>query len=82
MLVGYARTSTAEQEAGLEAQIRDLKAAGCERIFSERVSSVGARPQWEEAKRFEFPHRHYVDYSQKLYDEKQRMLVAAGGAHA
>ncbi|MDT8261988.1 recombinase family protein [Roseomonas sp. DSM 102946] len=52
MLVGYARTSTAEQEAGLEAQIRDLKAAGCERIFSERVSSVGARPQWEEAKRF------------------------------
>lgn len=52
MLIGYARTSTAEQEAGLEAQIRDLKAAGCERIFSERVSSVGARPQWEEAKRF------------------------------
>ena len=34
-LIGYARTSTAEQEAGLEAQIRDLKAAGCSKIFRE-----------------------------------------------
>lgn len=46
MLVGYARTSTAEQEAGLEAQERDLRATGCERIFAERVSSIaGERPQ-------------------------------------
>jgi DNA invertase Pin-like site-specific DNA recombinase len=37
MLVGYARTSTAEQRAGLEAQERDLKAAGAERIFSEQT---------------------------------------------
>ena len=29
MLVGVARTSTLEQEAGLEAQVRDLKAYGC-----------------------------------------------------
>src|SRR5271166_2108888 len=29
VLVGYARTSTAEQEAGLHAQVRDLQAAGC-----------------------------------------------------
>ena len=43
MLVGYARTSTAEQAAGLEAQERDLKAAGCERVVSERVSSVATR---------------------------------------
>ncbi len=28
MLVGYARTSTTEQEAGLEAQRRELLAAG------------------------------------------------------
>lgn len=40
MNLGYARTSTAEQQAGLDAQLRDLKAAGCERIFSEQVSSV------------------------------------------
>jgi len=40
MLIGYARTSTAEQVAGLEAQVRDLAAIGCERIFSEQVSSV------------------------------------------
>lgn len=35
---------------------------------------------WDEVKRFEFPHRYYVDYSQKLYDEKQRLLIAAGAA--
>ncbi|WP_207537299.1 recombinase family protein [Sabulicella rubraurantiaca] len=45
MTIGYARTSTVEQEAGLEAQERDLKAAGCERIFAERVSSVAKREQ-------------------------------------
>ena len=43
MLVGYARTGTAEQAAGLAAQERDLKAAGAERVFSEQVSSVASR---------------------------------------
>ena len=52
MQVGYARTSTVEQEAGLEAQERDLKAAGCERVFSERVSSVGVRPGLDEGLAF------------------------------
>jgi DNA invertase Pin-like site-specific DNA recombinase len=42
MLVGYARTSTLDQKAGLEAQHRDLDAVGCERIFTEQVSSVDA----------------------------------------
>ena len=45
MIVGYARTSTAEQHAGLDAQRRDLQAAGCERIFAEQVSSVAERAQ-------------------------------------
>ncbi len=40
MIVGYARTSTTEQEAGLSAQLRDLEAAGCDRVFKEQVSSV------------------------------------------
>jgi len=40
MLIGYARTSTLDQTAGLEAQRRDLAAVGCERIFEEQVSSV------------------------------------------
>jgi DNA invertase Pin-like site-specific DNA recombinase len=30
MLIGYARTSTTDQNAGLEAQERDLLAQGCE----------------------------------------------------
>jgi DNA invertase Pin-like site-specific DNA recombinase len=40
---GYARTSTTEQVAGLEAQQRDLEAAGCTRIFAEQVRSVAER---------------------------------------
>lgn len=42
-IVGYARTSTTDQIAGLEAQQRDLKAFGCEPIASEQVSSVQDR---------------------------------------
>src|SRR6516162_1228078 len=34
---------------GLDAQIRDLMAAGCEKIFSEQVSAVGKRSQLEAA---------------------------------
>jgi len=49
MLIGYARTSTLEQVAGLEAQMRDLKAAKCERIFSEQLSSVESKRDQLEA---------------------------------
>lgn len=47
MLIGYARTSTTEQIAGFEAQVRDLKAAGVEKVFQEQVSSVALRAQLE-----------------------------------
>lgn len=49
-LIGYARVSTTDQEAGLEAQLRDLMAAGCLApdgycmVREERASAVGARP--------------------------------------
>jgi DNA invertase Pin-like site-specific DNA recombinase len=43
MLMGYARTSTTDQQAGLAAQDRDLRAAGAEKVFSEQVSSVAQR---------------------------------------
>jgi DNA invertase Pin-like site-specific DNA recombinase len=49
MIIGYGRTSTIEQIAGLEAQIRDLKAAGAEKLFRENVSSVAPRKQLEAA---------------------------------
>ena len=49
MRIGLARTSTLEQVAGLEGQIRDLKAYGCERVFKEQVSSVAERKQLETA---------------------------------
>lgn len=53
VLVGYARTSTAEQVAGLEGQVRDLRALGCEEVFSEQVSSVaGTRPMLDAAVQF------------------------------
>lgn len=49
MLIGYARTSTTEQQAGLEAQLRDLQALGVEKVYSEQTSSVGDRPKLTEA---------------------------------
>lgn len=49
MIVGYGRTSTFDQLAGLEAQERDLRAAGAEKVFSEQVSSVAKRAQLEAA---------------------------------
>lgn len=49
MLVGYARTSTLEQDAGLQAQVRDLEALGCDLIYKEQVSSVAERQELENA---------------------------------
>lgn len=49
-LVGYARTSTTDQKAGLEGQLRDLEAAGCSKVFREELSSVAdTRPQLQAA---------------------------------
>jgi DNA invertase Pin-like site-specific DNA recombinase len=49
MLIGYGRTSTADQHAGIQAQERDLSAAGCDKLFIEHVSSIGMRQQLEAA---------------------------------
>lgn len=47
--IGYARTSTVEQTAGFEAQCRELVKEGCEKVFSEQVSSLAERRQLEAA---------------------------------
>jgi len=52
MLVGYARTSTAEQKAGFEDQQRQLLAVGCERLFAEQTSAVSERKALGEALEF------------------------------
>jgi DNA invertase Pin-like site-specific DNA recombinase len=49
MLIGYARTSTVEQQAGFESQLVELKAYGCERMYQEQVSAVATRTQLEAA---------------------------------
>src|SRR6476469_9519499 len=49
MNVGYARASSLAQVAGLEAQERELRAAGCDKLFREQVSSVAERQQLEAA---------------------------------
>ncbi len=48
MKIGYARTSTVEQEAGLADQKRELEKAGAERVYAEHVSAVAkSRPQFD-----------------------------------
>src|SRR5215470_126370 len=42
-VIGYARTSTLHQDAGLDAQLRQLQELGCDKIFAEQVSSVAER---------------------------------------
>jgi DNA invertase Pin-like site-specific DNA recombinase len=45
MLIGYARTSTVDQQAGFEAQLLELNTYGCERTYQEQVSAVATRTQ-------------------------------------
>jgi DNA invertase Pin-like site-specific DNA recombinase len=52
MIIGYARTSTLEQLAGFEAQIRELEAAGAKKLFKEQVSATGSRKQLDAALEF------------------------------
>lgn len=52
MLVGYARTSTFDQVAGLESQIAQLAATGCSKCMSEVVSSMAERTQLDAALEF------------------------------
>jgi DNA invertase Pin-like site-specific DNA recombinase len=49
MLIGYARVSTVDQDAGFEAQERDLREVGVGKLFSERTSAIGPRPALREA---------------------------------
>lgn len=44
-VIAYARTSTADQQAGLDAQVAELEARGATKIFKEKVSSVDADRQ-------------------------------------
>lgn len=42
-VIGYARTSTADQQAGFENQLSELRAAGSTKLYQEQVSSLGKR---------------------------------------
>ena len=49
MLIGYARTSTTDQQAGFDAQLVALEAYGCERTFKEQVSAIATRGELDRA---------------------------------
>lgn len=48
MNYGYARTSSLEQQAGLDDQVARLKAEGCDKVVAEQVSAtdMAARKEW------------------------------------
>jgi DNA invertase Pin-like site-specific DNA recombinase len=50
MNYGYARTSTFDQQYGLEDQIAQLNKAGCETVFSEQISATDMEGRVEWAK--------------------------------
>jgi DNA invertase Pin-like site-specific DNA recombinase len=54
VLIGYARTSTTDQKAGLEAQLRDLQTVGCSKIFREELSASSDSKRPELAKALEY----------------------------
>ncbi|BCT67558.1 recombinase family protein [Nitrosospira sp. NRS527] len=60
MIIGYARTSTIDQTAGFEAQLKEFQAVKCKKVFRERVSSVTVRAQLEVALRVPHPHGNVV----------------------
>lgn len=45
MIIGYARTSTLDQVAGFDAQLRELSAAGAEKTYKEQVSATAKRDE-------------------------------------
>ena len=49
MLIGYARTSTTDQQAGFDAQLVELETYGCKRTFKEQVSAVASRGELDRA---------------------------------
>ncbi|WP_324752775.1 recombinase family protein [Roseovarius sp. Pro17] len=54
MLIGYARTSTIDQKAGLDTQLEELKKIGCDKIFEEQVSSVDIEARTQLAATLDF----------------------------
>jgi DNA invertase Pin-like site-specific DNA recombinase len=52
MIIGYGRTSTTDQTAGLTSQERDLKAAGATKLFTEQASSIAQRAKLAECLAF------------------------------
>jgi DNA invertase Pin-like site-specific DNA recombinase len=47
MKIGYARTSTTEQQASIQHQIAILTAAGCEQLYQEQVSAIDLKARGE-----------------------------------
>jgi DNA invertase Pin-like site-specific DNA recombinase len=54
MQIGYARTSTIDQKAGLDTQLEELKKTGCDKIFVEQVSSVDIEARTQLAAALDF----------------------------
>jgi len=94
-IIGYARTSTRDQSAGLEDQIAELNRAGASRVFAEHISGTKIdRPELEKAldyvregdkfvvtkpDRLARSVRHLMDIKERLESKRVALSVLSMG---
>lgn len=77
--VGYARCSTAEQE--LQSQIDALAAAGCEPIFSEKISTrIKVRPEFTKAMEYARTIKTAVPHQRVIFTVHEMKRLGRGAA--
>jgi DNA invertase Pin-like site-specific DNA recombinase len=77
--VGYARCSTAQQE--LQSQLDALEAAGCEPIFSEKISTrVKVRPEFAKAMEYARTIKTAVPHQRVIFTVHEMKRLGRGAA--
>lgn len=73
-IFGYARVSTLEQSLGMQTSM--LKASGCDRIFEDKISAAGRRPEYNLMRKHCQPGDTIKVYSlSRLFRDTKKLLI-------